>query len=207
MIIKDIFRSKLWKHLAFKGWTACYFLYWLDRFSTDLDFDIYKDSGSIDEDIIDIVKKYGQVKKWNKMVLSYGESDINIKIDINRHIRKNNTYQRVNFYGTDIRVQDKASIFANKLVALTERNTNRDIYDVYFFYKQMFDINEAIIQERTGKTIKELLKQIKQKLEKLPTKYKILDGLGELLDEKQKHFVKNHLLQDLMSIIELQTHF
>ena len=40
MIIKDIFNSNLWKYLAFKWWTACYFLHSLDRFSTDLDFDL-----------------------------------------------------------------------------------------------------------------------------------------------------------------------
>lgn len=48
-----------------------------------------------------------------------------------------------------MRVQTKETIFANKLVALTERNTNRDIYDVYFFFKNMWDINEKIIIERT----------------------------------------------------------
>jgi predicted nucleotidyltransferase component of viral defense system len=47
-------------------------------------------------------------------------------------------------------VHDKSTIFANKLVALTERNTNRDIYDVFFFIQQNFDINEDVILERTG---------------------------------------------------------
>lgn len=46
-------------------------------------------------------------------------------------------------------VQDRASIFANKLVALTERNANRDIYDVYFFFKNYFPINRELIVERT----------------------------------------------------------
>ena len=46
---------------------------------------------------------------------------------------------------------DKASIFANKLVALTDRKimVNRDLYDICFFYKNNFPINEKIITERT----------------------------------------------------------
>jgi len=39
-ILRDIFSSDLGKYLAFKGGTACYFFHGLDRFSTDLDFDL-----------------------------------------------------------------------------------------------------------------------------------------------------------------------
>jgi predicted nucleotidyltransferase component of viral defense system len=41
------------------------------------------------------------------------------------------------------------SIFANKLVALYERFKNRDLYDVNFFLKNEFPLNEGIITERT----------------------------------------------------------
>jgi len=37
--------------------------------------------------------------------------------------------------------------------------------------------------------------------------YKILDWLGELLDEKQKSFVKNKLLKELLWIIEMKIDF
>lgn len=206
LILKDIFNSKIWKYFAFKWWTACYFLYWLDRFSTDLDFDLTEDK-DIDENILNILKKYWQVKKWNKLILSYWENDINIKIDINRNLWKNNKYEIVNFYGTDIKIQDTSTIFANKLVALVERTANRDIYDVYFMFQNMFDINEKVIIERTWKSSKELFKQIKIKLESLPKNYKILDWLGEVLNEKQKIFVKNNLLKELIWIIELKINF
>ena len=75
------------------------------------------------------------------MILSYGEKDINIKVDISRKVWKQNEYEIVNFYGTDIRVQTRPTIFANKLMALLERSTNRDIYDVWFFFVHLFDIN------------------------------------------------------------------
>jgi hypothetical protein len=61
------------------------------------------------------------------------------------------------------------------LVALIERNTNRDIYDVYFFFKNMFDVNEKLVFERTSMTLKDLYKKIIDKLDKLGKNYKILD--------------------------------
>lgn len=206
-IIKDIFNSKIWKYLAFKWWTACYFLYWLNRFSTDLDFDLIDNSQNIDEELYKILKKYWSIKTWNKIILSYWTSDVNIKVDVNRKIWKNNTYEFVNFYWNTIKVQDKATIFANKLVALIERHTNRDIYDVYFMFSNMFPINEKVIIERTWSNKKELFLKIKEKLEKIPKNYKILDWLWEVLDEKQKSFVKNNLVSDLIWIIELKINF
>lgn len=206
-ILKDIFESNFSKHLAFKGWTACYFLHGLDRFSTDLDFDLLDGTSKIDDEVINILKKYGTIKKWNKIVLSYANDADNIKIDINRSIWKNNTYEIKNFFGTDIRVQTKDTIFANKLVALTERNTNRDIYDVYFFFKNRWEINEKIILERTGKTKKELFGIIVEKLKNLWNNYKILDGSGEVLDSKQKAFVKEKLVKELIGVLEFQVSF
>jgi len=187
-ILKDIFESEIWKNFAFKWWTASYFLYNLDRFSTDLDFDLIENEQEVDEKIIKILKKYWEVKKWNRLILSYWNNETNIKIDINRKVWKSNKYELVDFFGTTIKVQDKSTIFANKLVALIERFTNRDIYDVYFFFQNIFDINEELIFERTWKTKKELFISIKEKLQKLSKNYKILDWLWELLDEKQKSF-------------------
>ena len=205
-IIKDIFESGIWKHIAFKWWTACYFFHTLDRFSTDLDFDLVWEE-DIDTRVEEILSKYGTLKKWNKIILSYWEEDINIKIDISRNVWKNNNYEIKNFYGTDIRMQDKSTIFSNKLVALTERNTNRDIYDVWFFFKNWFDINEALIEERTGKNLVDFLKEIRSKLQKLWESYNILDGLGEVLTEKQKYFVKKQLVSELMWLISLKIDF
>ena len=191
-ILWDIFKSDIWKYLAFKGWTACYFFHKLDRFSTDLDFDILEER-DIDTQLEMILQKYGKLKKWNKLVLSYGEEDINIKVDITRKIWESNIYEIRNFYGTDIRVQDKATIFANKLVALSERNTNRDIYDVWFFFKNSFEMNENIILERTGKSLDIFLNQVIKKI--------------EVLTEKQKFFVKNILIPELLGYLQFKKDF
>jgi predicted nucleotidyltransferase component of viral defense system len=205
-ILKDIFTSSIGKYLAFKWWTACYFLHGLDRFSTDLDFDLLEDV-SIDDTLLMILKKYWSVKTWSKIIVSYGEQDINIKIDINRKIWKSNTYELVNFYWTSIQVQDKSTIFSNKLVALTERSANRDIYDVYFFFQHLFDSNEELIRERTWSDSLSLYTLILHKITQLPAHYKILHGLWEVLDSKQKARVKKNLLQELKSILLMKIQF
>ena len=208
-ILQEIFTSDIWKYLAFKWWTACYFFHNLDRFSTDLDFDLVSEYEDIDSGIVKILQKYWEVKHWKHvMKLSYWEMDVNIKIDINRTIWKNNSYEILNFYWTDILTQDKWTIFANKLVALTERNTNRDIYDVYFFFKNNFDINDEVILEGTWWRRKELFSKIIIKLEKLGENYKILDWLWEVLkDEKHKSFVKNKLIKELIWTIQFMIDF
>jgi len=205
-ILWDIFKSDIGKYLAFKGWTACYFFHKLDRFSTDLDFDLLEER-DIDAQLEMILKKYGRLKIWNKLVLSYGEEDINIKVDITRKIWESNSYEIRNFYGTDIRVQDKATIFANKLVALTERNTNRDIYDVWFFFKNSFELNDDIILERTGESLDIFLNQVIKKIEALWNNYNILDWLWEVLTEKQKFFVKNTLISELLGYLQFKKDF
>jgi len=205
-ILWDIFKSDIGKYLAFKGWTACYFFHKLDRFSTDLDFDLLEER-DIDAQLEMILKKYGKLKIWNKLVLSYGEEDINIKVDITRKIWESNSYEIRNFYGKDIRVQDKATIFANKLVALTERNTNRDIYDVWFFFKNSFELNDDIILERTGESLDIFLNQVIKKIEALWNNYNILDWLWEVLTEKQKFFVKNTLISELLGYLQFKKDF
>lgn len=206
-ILKDIFNSRLWKYFAFKWWTACYFLHGLNRFSTDLDFDLLEDDIAIDDELIDILQPYGSIKKRHNIILSYWEHDVNIKIDINRKIWKHNRYEIVNFYGTDIKVQNKATIFSNKIVAFLERKANRDIYDLYFFFKNIFPINTNLIEERTTSQYDEVLMQVKNKLKALPSHYNILNGLGEVISEKQKHFVKNALIKELIGFIDMQLDF
>lgn len=97
-ILQDIFQKDFSKNIAFKWWTACYFLHSLDRFSTDLDFDIIIEDKEIEDNILIILKKYWEIKKSRNIILSYSKDDDNIKIDLNRNIWKNNEYEIVNFF-------------------------------------------------------------------------------------------------------------
>ena len=102
--------------------------------------------------------------------------------------------------------QEKSTIFANKLVAVTNRKqiVNRDLYDIYFFFKNMFPINEGVILERTGKSLKQYLVYLLKFLETNISKKSLLEGLGEVLDNKQKAFVKEKLLDELYGILRFQ---
>ena len=92
-ILKDIYTDgSLGPLLGFKGGTAAYLFYDLDRFSVDLDFDLLKKikEQEVFKKVEDIVKEYGTIKeKTNKrnilfFLLSYSEEAQNIKIEINK---------------------------------------------------------------------------------------------------------------------------
>lgn len=216
-IVTDIYKLDVAKKLAFKWWTLCYFLYDLDRFSTDLDFDILKD---IDEEELFNSLENLLIKKWKIkesyikrntifFLFSYWETDMNIKLEISRRNRVNNNYELKNFYGIPILTMWKTSIFSNKIVALTDRKkmVNRDIYDTYFMFKNNFELNEELITERTEKTVEEYIIYLIDFLKKLWDNYNILDWLWEVLDEKQKAFVKTKLIPELIWILEFKRDF
>lgn len=214
-VLRDIFSSEYAVNLAFKGGTLCYFIYSLDRFSTDIDLDLVHpvwDEDIFLQNIGSILNRYGTIKETTRkrstffFLLSYGETDMNIKIEINTRIWGANKYELLNFYGVELLAMEKSTIFANKLVATTDRKkvVNRDLYDIYFFFKNMFPINDAVIRERTGKATKEYLKYLLEFLDINVKKKNLLDGLWEVLDSKQKTFVKEKLLDELRGMIQFQ---
>lgn len=209
MLIKGIFWLSYAQNIAFKWWTAAYFLHGLDRFSTDIDLDYrwFDESGDIYTDIATIASKYWTVKGGKHMIVSYKSWFDSIKIDISRKIWKHNRYETINFYGTDIIVQTRDTIVANKLVRFMERWLNRDIYDMWYFMNQWFGCNEALITERTWLSMDKFWKELEKKIRALWVNYNILDWLWEVLDEKQKVFVKNKLIGELVNLIMFQSDF
>ena len=68
----------------------------------------------------------------------------------------------------------------------------RDIYDIHYFAKNTWDINTELILERVGKNVKEYLSDCATFIEKVKDS-QFLQGLGELINEKKRARVKNHL--------------
>lgn len=204
--IKAIFSDAIGKYLAFKWETACYFFYDLPRFSTDIDLDIIMPtSTNIDTQMSMLLQAFGTVKEGHHIILSYGDTDTNIHIDINRRIWKANRYEIRNFFGTDIRVQTIDTIVANKLITLVERGAHRDFFDVYHFLTKAYPINEAVILERTWAWLHALWKRILDMTDTLPTKFNILQSLWETLyDDKQKARVKTQLISELKGIVTMR---
>lgn len=214
-LLTDIYKDKtVGPFLGFKGGTAAYLFYGLDRFSVDLDFDLIDETkeDQVFEGIEKIIKKYGVVKEAEKkrfnliFVLAYDQkvkNAQNIKIEINRR-NFGSRYDLKSYMGISMLVMTKKDMFAHKLMAMYERlgKTNRDIYDVYFFAKNNWEVSKEIVKERLGMTFKELVKKLISGLEKFNDR-NVLDGLGELLTGKQKAWVKANLKKETLLSLKI----
>ena len=201
-ILKDIYTdTSLGSLLGFKGGTATYFFYNLDRFSIDLDFDLLDETKGqeVFDKMENIAREYGTIKeKRDKkhtlfILLSYSDEAQNIKIEINKR-SFGSRYEVKNYLGISMLVMENEDMFAHKLVAMVERNkiANRDIYDVHFFLKNNWGINKEIVEKRTEMKFADYLKKCIEFVENIPNRG-ILSGMGELIKEKQKDWVKSEL--------------
>ena len=214
-ILKDIYTdAQLGPILGFKGGTAAYLFYGLSRFSVDLDFDLLDPDK---EDLVfkkmkNILQEYGKLLEARKKrysifyLLAYHnkiQNAYNIKVEINRR-DFGSKYEVKSYLGIPMKVMVREDIVANKLVAMFERigKTNRDIYDVWFFLKNNWPINEKIIEKRTDMSLQQFLPLCINMLEAKSNRG-ILSGIGELLDEKQKRWVKENLRSETIFLLRL----
>jgi hypothetical protein len=125
-----------------------------------------------------------------------------LKIEVSNREYPNH-YEIRTLLGTDIRVMTLHDMFAHKLCALGERITPRDIYDVWFFLQKGTEINPEIVELRTGMSIGDYALQCANQIRSYSPRI-LMQGLGEvLLDNKSKTFVKQHLLSEAASALEL----
>lgn len=212
-ILKDIYTdTSIAPFLGFKGGTAALMFYGLDRFSVDLDFDLL--DPNVEDVVFDrigkIVKRYGFIKEANKkrfnlfFLLSYDDRSRNVKVEINRR-QFGSHYEIKTYLGVSMQVMVLEDMVAHKLVAMLERmnDTNRDIYDTWFFLNARYPINRQIIEARSGLSFDEFLLRCITQLEKISDRH-ILDGLGELLSGSQKDRAKVKLRQETIALLRLQ---
>ncbi len=211
-ILKDIYTdTSISSYLAFKGGTAAMLFYGLPRNSVDLDFDIL-DSGK--EELVfgriqKLVSVYGKIteaiikRNYILVVISYGTGLPQLKIEINRQQFGSN-YSNMSLLGIPMLVMNKSDMFAHKLMAMYERigRTSRDIFDVRFFAQNDWEINKAMVEKRSGKTFVKIINECIISLEKMSETH-ILDGLGELLDERQKDSTRAKLKADTIFQLKL----
>jgi len=197
--------------IAFKGGTCAALFYNLNRFSFDLDFDILEDLTSEEIDMVrEALAKHGTIRDFYEkrysifFLLDYGKYYPNIKIEFNKRVWENNNYKMIWFLGIRMKIVDEATIFTNKLVALTTRRetVGRDLFDAYYFLKQRFPINENLIRERTDKSLKDYLQFLISFIKKNYTERNILQGLGEVLNPQQKEWAKKNLIPETVKEIK-----
>lgn len=215
-ILKNIFTDPTTgPFLGFKGGTAAYLFYDLNRFSVDLDFDLL--DAAKEDHIFNRIKKilenYGKLKEAAKKrynlfyLLSYDnkeESAQNVKIEINRR-DFGSKYNVKSYLGISMKVMTQEDMAAHKLVAMYERinRINRDIFDVQFFLQKNWPINHKIIENRTGLSFKKFLQKCIAALEKVNNK-NVLAGMGELLSQSQKDWTKTKLIPDTIFLLKLK---
>ena len=214
-ILKDIYTdATISPILGFKGGTAATFFYDLNRFSVDLDFDLL--DGDKEDYVFDrvkaIIENYGTLKEARKKrfnlfyILAYDDKDINaqnVKVEINRR-EFGSKYEVKSFLGISMQVMVKEDMAAHKLCAMYERigKTNRDIFDVQFFLSHDWPVNKKIVEERMDVSYADFLKKCIDVMEKFDDG-NILSGMGELLTEKQKDWVRAKLKSEALFSLRL----
>ena len=212
-ILKDIYTDAgIGPALGFKGGTAAYLFHKLSRASLDLDFDLLDETREdyVFQKVKEIAKQYGKIKESRKkrfslfILLSYEDDVPNVKIEINRR-EFGSRYELKSYLGISMLVMIREDMFAHKLVAMHERmgKANRDIFDVWFFLRNDWPVNKEIVEKRTGMSFKGFLRKCVEALQKLPDRG-ILAGMGELLDDKQKTWVKVNLRKDTIFLLKLK---
>jgi len=212
-ILKDIYTdATVGPFLGFKGGTAAYLFYDLNRVSVDLDFDLLDASKEhyIFGQLKKILEAYGTIKDSYErrytlfFRLAYKENHQNIKVEINRR-DFGSKYEVKSYLGISMKVMIKEDMVAHKMVAMLERvgKANRDIFDTYFFLKNNWPINEDIIKKRTGLSMRDFLIKCIKALESM-SNHGILSGMGDLLDVKQKEWVKNKLRAEIIFLLQLK---
>ena len=186
-----------------------------DKFSVDLDFDLTApDKESfVYQKVKEIVLKHGvifdEAPKHHGpiIVLDYGVGERKLKIEISNR-QFGSLYEVKDFLGISVRVMVLPDMFAHKLCALTDRKvlTNRDIFDCWFFLSRKTPVSREIVEARTGLPLESYLGACISTLENLKHR-KLLNGLGELTDEKTKQFVRTGLLQETIQLLRLFQRF
>lgn len=214
-ILKEIYsHHEIGPQLGFKGGTAAYLFYGLERFSVDLDFDLLSPDKEalVFYEVKSILEKYGRVKTADNkrysliFILAYEDKEIdaqNIKLEINKR-QFGSKYEIKTYLGIPLKVMVREDMIANKLVALYERigKTNRDVFDSWFFLSKGWAINTDIIEKRSAMTFREFLVSTLKIVRELNDR-QMLSGMGELLSETQKVWVRTRLKNELIFQLEL----
>lgn len=186
------------------------FFYDLPRFSTDLDFNLLDQSKEkeVYEEVRKILLKYGKIhdeamKFYGPiLVLDYGAGERKLKVEISKR-NFEDSYSIHNLLGIDVRVMNSANMLSHKLCALLDRNelTNRDIFDSWFLMEKRTPLVRRIVEDRMGMNLESYIDKCIEKLSNLSSQG-LLNGLGELMDDEWKKFVRNHLLKETIQILQ-----
>lgn len=216
-ILREIYSDSLLRSiLGFKGGTAAMLFYELPRFSVDLDFDLLdpEKKEAVFERLKKILPRFGNLTEASEkrytlcFILNYKKGERNLKVEISKRPSKS-VFIPKNYLGISMLVMREEDMTAGKLSALLTRKrfATRDIFDLWFFLKNNWQINKELVLEKTGMPLPDALKKAQDQV-KTVKKTQLLAGLGELLDNKQKAWVKEKLIDEMIFQLRLyqETH-
>jgi hypothetical protein len=207
-MLSDIYRdNELSAQLVFKGDTCLMLFHGLDRFSTDLDFDLrdgvtdfpasrmtkITSSYLVLDDNDSREKRFGYT--W---VGSYHAGHRRVKVEVNKRERVTD-FDILDFFGISVATMARPQLLAHKICAITDRKTlqNRDLYDADFMLRKLWEPDDEIIFRRTGLPRTDYYRKLIDLLDQPQVKKNILHGLGDVLSAERKLWVRQHLADSL----------
>jgi len=215
-VLTDIYSDReLARCLGFKGGTALMFFHNLPRFSVDLDFDLLEIEKAelVYTKVKNILLKHGKIhdeaQKFfgDLLALDYEHGERNLKIDIS-HRKYNDEYEIKNLLGISVKTMKISDMFTHKLVALLGRKeiADRDIFDCWWFMSRQTPVKTTMIESLTQKNYSDYMQECIHAMENLP-KRSLLYGLGELLEQNMKTFVRNKLRTEILTLLRFYKEF
>ena len=211
-ILREIYADpNLRSILGFKGGTAAMLFYQLPRFSVDLDFDLLdpEKKEAVFEKLKEILPNFGtltqSVDKQSTLffILNYQKRERNLKVEVSKRPSKAEFVIK-NYLGISMLIMKEEDMAAGKLSALLTRKrfATRDVFDLWFFLKNNWQINEELVLEKTGMSLTDALKKAQNQVKDIK-KTELLAGMGDLLDNKQKAWVKEKLVDETLFYLRL----
>jgi len=211
-ILREIYADpNLRSILGFKGGTAAMLFYQLPRFSVDLDFDLLdpEKKEAVFEKLKEILPNFGtltqSVDKQSTLffILNYQKGERNLKVEVSKRPSKAEFVIK-NYLGISMLIMKEEDMAAGKLSALLTRKrfATRDVFDLWFFLKNNWQINEELVLEKTGMSLTDALKKAQNQVKDIK-KTELLAGMGDLLDNKQKAWVKEKLVDETLFYLRL----
>jgi hypothetical protein len=208
--------------MAFKGGSCAAMLGYLDRFSVDLDFDVMEGANEVElrkifHQVFDQLG-FSLILEFDKVLffqLRYPSSPGNrntLKVNASNIRVEANQYKVQYFPEIDrlINSQTIGTMFANKMVAMTDRYTQhktiagRDIYDIHHFFIQGYPYNSAVIRERTGLEPMEYFEELITFIKKNVTQTIINEDINSLLPNRLFQQTRKILIPETLSILEIE---
>jgi uncharacterized protein YifN (PemK superfamily) len=220
-LLIDIVDEPVLAHgLAFKGGTCSAMLGFLDRFSVDLDFDVVGNTDDVklweafhktfEHQGLAVTLEFDKALFFQLRYPSSPGKRNSLKVSASTLRVKANQYKVQYFPEIDrlINSQTIETMFANKLVALSDRYTQhktiagRDLYDIHHFYIHGYRYDGEVIRERTGLDPGQYLKELTAFIKRHVTQTVVDQDLNPLLPYKKFQQIRKILIPETIALLE-----